>query len=178
MEKKYDPMEYNNVTKCHVCGHITFMDDYGNTDKCPNCGWMGDGADALMEKWHGISYPMLVPLSRAREQYRAGQKFKATFEDFINGLMFYSEMLFWHNGKVYTVFTRIKNQDLEAYAAGDCIVDFCNRESSQTYNHVNDFRNYANIDGRLLKDIWDEVVHPCFMYCAEKESDYDFPPED
>lgn len=109
---------------------------------------------------------MLVPLSRAREQYKSGQKFKATFEDFINGLMFYSEMLFWHNGKNYEVF-RKKNGAMLA----------C-KEYEKTYSSIDEFRNEANIDGRLLKDIWDEVVHPCFMYCAAEESDYDYPPED
>ena len=39
MEKKYNPNEYNNATKCEVCGNLTFSDDYGNTDKCPHCGW-------------------------------------------------------------------------------------------------------------------------------------------
>ncbi len=130
------------------------------------------------DKTLGISYPMLVPLSRAREQYKAGQKFKATFEDFINGLLFYSEMLFWHDGIVYSVFTKLKNNDLEAYAAGDCIVEFCSKELSQEYDNVNEFREKSNINGRLLKDIWDEVVHPCFMYCAASEEDYDTPPED
>lgn len=106
MEKKYNPNEYNNATKCEVCGGLTFVDDYGNSGKCPHCGWRQCADNEDMDKHEGISYPMFVPLSRAREQYKAGQKFKATFEDFINGLMFYSEMLFWHNGKVYSVFRR------------------------------------------------------------------------
>lgn len=165
MEKKYNPMEYNNVTKCEVCGNLTFADDYGNTDKCPNCGWMQDGGNELMEKWHGISYPMLVPLSRAREQYKKGQKFKATFEDFINGLNWYKEMLFWHNNKYYAVRYRDTGTFVE------------HRGVEQKYNNVDDFANNAQINGRLIKDIWDEVVHPCFMYCGG-EHDYDFPPED
>lgn len=119
-----------------------------------------------MEKWHGISYPMLVPLSRAIEQYKNGQKFKATFEDFINGLNWYKEMLFWHGNKYYAVYYR------------DTGISFENKEITQTYVDVDDFAAHANINGRLLKDMWDEVVHPCFMYCAASESDYDFPPED
>lgn len=178
MEKKYDPNEYNNAVSCEVCGALTFADDYGNSDKCPHCGWRQCADNERTDKTLGISYPMLVPLSRAREQYKSGQKFKASFEDFINGLKFYAEMLFWHDGKVYSVFSKPKNQDLEAYFAGDRIVEFCSRNISQTYKHIDEFRGNANINGRLLKDIWDEVVHPCFMYCAEKESDYDFPPED
>ncbi len=118
-----------------------------------------------MEKWHGISYPMLVPLSRAREQYKAGQKFKATFEDFINGLNWYKEMLFWHNNKYYAVRYR------------DMGIFFENKETERIYNSVDDFVAQANIDGVLLKDIWGEVVHPCFMYCGV-QGDYDNPPED
>ena len=164
-EKKYDPMEYNNVIKCEVCGNLTFADDYGNTDRCPNCGWMQDGGNELMEKWHGISYPKLVPLSRAREQYKNGQKFKATFEDFINGLKWYKEMLFWYNGKYFAVYYLDTGISLE------------NREIKQKYKDVDEFVAHANIDGVLLKDLWDEVIHPCFMYCGV-EGDYDFPPED
>ncbi len=158
--------EYTNPVPCEVCGQLTFMDDYGNMDKCPNCGWLGCSGNELLEKWHGISYPMLVPLSRAREQYKAGQKFKATFEDFINGLKFYSEMLFWYGGKYFAVYNLDEGVSLE------------NRESSTIYKNIDDFTDNANINGRLLKDIWDEVVHPCFMYCAASEEDYEFPPED
>ncbi len=166
MEKKYNPSEYNNAVSCEVCGKLTFADDYGNTDVCHSCGWKSNSDSEFYEECYGISYPLLVPLSRAREQYKAGQKFKATFEDFINGLKFYSEMLFWHNGKVYEVFRRNGGVVLSS------------KEFSQEYDNVNDFREKANINDRLLKDIWDEVVHPCFMYCAASEEDYDVPPED
>ncbi len=166
MAKKFNHTENNNAVPCQVCGQLTYMDDYGNMDKCSNCGWIGCTQNTLMEKWRGISYPMLVPLSRAREQYKNGQKFKATFDDFINGLKFYKEMLFWHNGKNYKV----------VYCDDGIHLD--SMEFGAIYKDVDDFIYNANIDGRLLKDIWDEVVHPCFMYCVEKESDYDFPPED
>lgn len=84
-----------------------------------------------MEKWHEISYPMLVPLSRACEQYKAGQKFKATFDVFINGFMFYLEMLFCHHGLVYEVYTKMKSQDLKKYVSGDCIVVFAVKKLSK-----------------------------------------------
>lgn len=129
--QKYNPNKYNNAVLCEVCGNITFADDYGNTDKCPNCGWMQDGGNELMEKWHEISYPMLVPLSRACEQYKAGQKFKATFDVFINGFMFYLEMLFCHHGLVYEVYTKMKSQDLKKYVSGDCIVVFAVKKLSK-----------------------------------------------
>ena len=177
MEKKYNPYEYNNAVPCEVCGKLTFVDDYGNSGKCPHCGWKQSRDNDIMDTKQGISYPMLVPLSRAREQYKNGQKFKATFEDFINGLKFYSEMLFWYKGKVHEVFAEPKRKDMQAYISGDCKIVFCNSDFQQEFGHINDFRDKANIGGRLLKDIWDEVVHPCFMYCGD-EHDYDIPPED
>lgn len=165
MEKKYNLNEYNNAVLCEVCGKLTFADDYGNTDKCPHCGWKSNSDSEFYEECYGISYPLLVPLSRAKEQYKAGQKFKATFEDLINGLKFYAEMLFWHNGKVFEVFRRNGGVVLSS------------KEIEQKFISTDEFYDKANIDGRLLKDIWDEVIHPCFMYCGE-EHDYDFPPED
>ena len=47
MEKKYNPMEFNNAVKCPICGQLVFMDDYGNMDKCANCGWSGRSGDEL-----------------------------------------------------------------------------------------------------------------------------------
>lgn len=130
-----------------------------------NCGWKSNSDSEFYDDCYGINYPMLVPLSRAREQYKKGQKFKATFEDFINGLKFYAEMLFWRNGKVYEVLRR----------KGGVVLS--SKESEQKFNSMDEFRDKAHINGYLLKDIWDEVVHPCFMYCGGKH-DYDFPPED
>lgn len=57
MDKKYNTMEYNNAIVCEVCGGVNFADDYGNSDRCPNCGWQQCGSNEMEEKWHGISYP-------------------------------------------------------------------------------------------------------------------------
>ena len=75
-------------------------------------------------------------------------------------------MLFWHGGKVNKVFRRNSG-----------VILAC-KEMEQSFVSTDDFFDKANIGDRLLKDLWDEVVHPCFMFCGEKESDYDFPPED
>lgn len=56
MEKKYNPMEYNNAIACEVCGGLNYADDYGNSAKCPHCGWQQCGSNETEEKWHGISY--------------------------------------------------------------------------------------------------------------------------
>lgn len=37
--------------------------------------------------------------------------------------------------------------------------------SLQKFNSVDEFKNKANINGKLLKDIWNEVTFAGFMYC-------------
>ena len=98
---------------------------------------------------------MLVSLSHAREQYRQGLPFKADFDEFVRGLLFYSEMLFEYEQTTYEVF-------LKGDKETDIIV-FCCAEFLQEYVSEQEFREKANIQGRRLKDIWDQVQEPRYM---------------
>ena len=140
-------------TTCSICKEPCLQDQFGDGE-CNHCGWKFSADEEKFEKMMGISYPMLVPPSRAREQYKQGKPFKASFEDFINGLKFYSEMLFEFNGDVFEVFFK---QDK---------VYFCTEKFQQIYADVEEFKNKANIDGVLLKDMWDKIEKPSFMYCG------------
>ncbi len=152
---KYDdPYVKDQIVTCPICEHLAFEDQYGNGE-CSNCGWKFSKNENEFENIMKISYPMLVPTSRAKEQYRQGKPFKATFDDFINGLKFYSEMLFDHNGITYEVF----------YGKNNSII-FCSSDFQQEYKTEKDFYDNANIYGRKLKDIWHEVEKPRFMHCG------------
>ena len=135
---------------CTVCGKIAFFDEFGN-GTCPHCGWEMERNEEQMGK-RGISYPMLVPVWRAREQYKQGKPFKATFEDFVNGLYFYSEMSFLHKGIHYYVM----------FSNGKICIG--HDGGYQLYDTREEFTEKANIDGRLLKDVWDEVENPSYMF--------------
>lgn len=149
---KDNPYIKNIPGVCTVCGGIAYFDQYGN-GICKNCGWEMERDEEQMGKMQGISYPMLVPVWRAREQYKQGKPFKATFEDFINGLYFYSEMEFKHKGTIYIVF--FKNRK----------IIFCCEAFQQEYEGREDFKDKANIDGKLLKDIWDtEIDAPGYLF--------------
>lgn len=142
---------------CTVCGKIAFFDQYGN-GTCSHCGWEMSKNEEDMSIKQGCSYPMLVPVWRAREQYKQGKPFKATFEDFVNGLYFYSEMTFWHKGTIYSVYFAPNRKEK--------IICFGSEKLFQEYASRGDFMEKANIDGKLLKDIWDsEVEKPSFMWC-------------
>ena len=149
-----DPYVKDQMTKCSICGSVALKDQYGNGE-CKNCGWKFSKNEKELEEKAGVSYPMLVTPTTAREQYKKGLPFKATFDEFVNGLYFYSEMLFEYNNTVYEVFFR-----------KDYTIVFCSKDLEQEYKTRQDFENNANIDGILLKNLWDKVEKPSFMYCG------------
>ena len=98
---------------------------------------------------------MLVSPTTAREQYKKGLPFKATFKEFMNGLFFYSEMLFTYGGVMYEVFLK-----------SDGVIAFGSAEIRQEYSSRREFENKTNINGVLLKDLWQDVTFAGFMYCG------------
>ncbi len=149
-----NPYNRTEIKMCDVCGNIVLVDIFGN-GKCKHCGWIQNKDEEEFEHKTKISYPNLVPLSKAREQYKRGEPFKASFEDFVNGLYFYSEMLFTYHGKTYEVLLNAQKK-----------IVFCCDTFQQEYSSREEFESKANIDGKSLKDIWQEVKNPSFMYCG------------
>lgn len=149
-----DPYIKDQMTKCSICGSVALQDQYGNGE-CKHCGWKFSKDEEMFEQKLGISYPMLVTPTTAREQYKKGLPFKATFKEFVNGLYFYSEMLFEYNKTTYEVFLK-----------KDYTIVFCSKEMQQEYKTRQDFENNANINGILLKELWDKIANPSFMFCG------------
>lgn len=148
---KDSPRKRKFETTCSICGESCLQDQFGNGE-CYNCGWKFSKDESEYEKNLGISYPMLVTPTTARQQYKKGLPFKATFEEFVNGLYFYSEMLFKHDDIMY-----------EVYFKQNFTIIFCSSQSYQEYNSREDFVGKAHINGKLLKDIWEEVTFAGFM---------------
>ncbi|MBQ8748931.1 MAG: hypothetical protein IJZ29_00460 [Clostridia bacterium] len=157
----------NKIVNCSVCGcSVKVSSDLIN--ECNNCGWRFELNQMDYEKDFKISYPMLVPVSRAREQYKKGLPFKATFEDFVNGLRFYSEMTLKYENKDYGVFLYSK-EEIENFEDIDGVVEFFQDkvpESLQRFSSIKDFEEKAKINDKLLKDIWDEITFAGFMFCG------------
>lgn len=164
-----DPYVKDQIENCSICGKLALKDQYGNGE-CKNCGWKFSKDEAEYENELGISYPMLVTPTTARKQYQKGLPFKASFEEFVSGLKFYSEMSLVFNNKTYGVFFyRDKTIKIDNIKDADGIVEFFENkktESLQKYNSINEFIHKANIDGRLLKDLWGEVTFAGFMFCG------------
>ena len=164
-----NPMVKDQMCKCSICGMVALKDEWGNGE-CQNCGWKFSKDEEQFEKDMGISYPMLVSPTTARKQYKAGQPFKATFDEFVNGLKFYSEMTLKYNNKNFGVyFHRDKNKKVSGVLELDGRVEFFEDKiikSLQEYNSIQEFKNKANINGVLLKDLWKDVSFAGFMYCG------------
>ena len=152
-----NPYQRDIVQKCDVCGRIVFVDQFGN-GVCESCGWVQSANEEQFEMANKISYPNLVPLSVAKEQYAKGLPFTPSFEDFLNGLLFYSEMEFDYNNKHYGVFY-YTSENVEFFE-----VDV--PQSLTKFKNIKDFADRANIDGHLLKDIWKHVKNARFMQCG------------
>lgn len=164
-----DPYVKDQMVKCSICGLVAMQDQYGNGE-CKNCGWKFSKGEAEFERDLGISYPMLVSPTTAKEEYKKGLPFKATFNEFVNGLKFYSEMTLKYNNKDYGVFFyRDKSKVIKNFKEIDGKIEFFENqipESLQKYNSIKDFIDNANINGKLLKDIWEDVTFAGFMYCG------------
>ena len=168
---KYDdPYVKDQMVKCSICGKIALQDQYGNGE-CKHCGWKFSKNEEEFEKDYGISYPMLVSPTTAREQFKKGLAFKATFEEFVLGLRFYSEMTLKYDNRNFGVFFyRDKSKKIESVKEVDGKVQFFEdkkQETLQNFSSVKEFEKYANINGKLLKDIWNEVTFAGFMYCGD-----------
>lgn len=167
-----DPLVKDQLCKCSICSKVALKDEWGNGE-CLNCGWKFSKDEEEFEKNMGISYPMLVSPTTARRQYKQGLPFKATFDEFINGLKFYSEMTLRFNSKNYGVyFYWDKTKKVKSVSELEGRVEFFEDkilESVQNYDSIDEFKNKANINGVLLKDLWEQVTFAGFMYCSPKE---------
>lgn len=165
-----DPYVKDQLCKCSICGKVAMKDQYGNGE-CQNCGWKFSADEENFEKNMGISYPMLVSPTTAREQYKKGLPFKATFDEFIKGLKFYSEMTLTYKNKRFGVFFyRDKNINVETFEKLDGKVEFFEdkvKESLVKFKSISEFKEKANINGVLLKDLWSDVTFAGFMYCGD-----------
>ena len=134
--------EKNIQSKCDVCGNDVFIDQYGNGDECPNCSWVNC---AYYEEFPDrVMCPNLISLNKAKKLYADGKTFLPDLDDFIGGLDFYGEMEFTYQGINYGV-TRVQNDAIDLW--------IFNGGTVELFKDSEEFRDKAQINGKLLKDI-------------------------
>ncbi len=150
--KKNDAYKKNKQAKCDVCKQPVSLDQYGNGNACPNCGWRQTEDSANNPDMAGIMN--ISSLNNARELYKQGRRLVASFDDFIAAYKHYGELEFTYNNIVYGVF------------APKGIIILFERQSGKEIGHfqnIEEFRRKANINGLLLEDIWYKVENTDFL---------------
>ena len=60
----YKNNEYNIESTCPVCGHSVMIDEIGNGDNCPHCGWVQNIGN--IEYPDRVECPNLISLNKAK----------------------------------------------------------------------------------------------------------------
>ena len=148
--KQGNPYEQNIAKKCDVCRSAVYVDQYGN-GKCTHSGW--EQSEDGIHNCHLVRYPNRVSFSKAKQLYRDGKVIKPDFDDFIETLEVYRHNEFYHNNKKYGI----------TWSRHIAFYEWNVVESTQEYSSLEEFRDNAHISGRLLKEIWNEVVDADYM---------------
>ncbi len=141
----------NLNSKCQVCG--SQLDE--NTCLCNFCGWYQStlGLDSPDK----VIYPNMVSFNKAKRLFSQGNIISPSIDDFFEALKMYSEMQFYY-----------KNTRFGVVKLNDGLIHFYqwnNPDSDQKFDGKAEFLSKANIDGILLKDIWNRVEKATYMEC-------------
>ena len=135
---------------CAVCKKNYVTSDL-DINPCPFCGWYND---PFCEKNpDNVIYRNLISFNKAKQLYSEGKPFEPNLDEFIEALFFYSETQFEYKGTYFAVELVGKNKDelnIKLYNS--------KTKESQIFKTKDDFKNNAKIDGKLLKDIWDDTT--------------------
>ncbi len=134
----------NQIKKCDVCGCDVVMVQYGDK-KCKKCGWI-QCSESLQDTTK-LQYPNITSLNNAKELNKKGLKIKPTFEDFIESVRLNLEPNFKYGKKQYG------STNFSGYE----FYEWDKEDGYQSYKTIEDFEQKVNIDGKLLKDIWNDV---------------------
>ena len=135
---------------CSVCGEKIKKDIYEQGD-CPYCKWKNNHFADINPNI--VLYPNLISLNKAKKLYSEGKPFEPDLDEFMEALHSYSEMQFEYNGAYYAVeLVYDKNKKL--------VISLYNSQTKEStiFNEDEDFKNNAKVEGKLLKDIWNDTT--------------------
>lgn len=145
--KYEDPYAKVNLKNCDVCEKPVEVDQFGQGE-CKYCGW--EQCKESIDFPDEVEYPNFMSLNKAKILNSQGKKLIPSFDDFIGALKCYGELEFYYCNKKYIAYRY--TDYLEIVFASDE-----NNINEQVYKTYEEFREKANINGKLLKEIWNDV---------------------
>lgn len=146
--------EIKRIAKYDVCKNMLEIDQYGNSNACPNCGWLQSEEAYQHPNVAGIRN--IPSLNNAIKQYNSGKPATlANFDDFLETYQNYGEVEFTLNNIRYGV---LYDDDNEKIA----LLNIQTNEK-QLFNDIYDFEQNAKINGKLLRNLWNNVTSTDFL---------------
>ena len=139
---------------CRLCEKSIMLTSFG-TGSCSYCGWIGSG-DNDADK---INYPNPISFNKAKELLKQGKPLWPNFDEFIECIKIYGHNELFYKGNKYGLLYST-NKDITSIEFYQWNVE----KNYQEYNSFEDFIAKANIEGKLLKEIWNEIEKPGFMW--------------
>ena len=146
--------EKNIQAKCDVCENDILIDEYGNGDNCPICGWRQSEESFYHKDVAGIRN---IPcLNNAVKQYKKGKSaILANFSDFVMAYKNYGEVEFTLNNTRYGVYFDDKYKKVAMENLRDNVIQY--------FESIEDFADNAKINGVNLKFLWQLVTDTDFL---------------
>jgi len=155
MLKKQEANTVRIERRCNICKKdiIVSSGHSGHySGRCGHCGWYNYRNDG--EFPDRVIYINMVSYNRAKKLVAEGKPLKPLFDEFIEGLRFYKEVMFIYSSISYGVMW--SGRGVEFY-------EFDVLDGFQTYKAIDEFKENAHISGVLLKDIWYEIENADYM---------------
>lgn len=149
---------YKIQAKCDVCGNKILVDNYGNGDDCPICGWRQSEESFNHPNTAGIRN--IPTLNNAIKQFKEGKPaVLANFEDFISALDNYGELEFTYSDTRFGALLDDKSNNI--------VLVNIKSNQKQYYSDIDSFARTCKIDGVLLKMLWNGVTNTDFLQETE-----------
>jgi len=142
----------DTFVSCQLCEKtIALKPQISNS--CDFCGWRQHLN--YNENPDSVIFPNRVSFNRAIELVKQGKPLIPTLDDFAQMVKYNLHAEFFYKSRHYGVLDGHGN-DIEFY-------EMSIEEGYQSYPTIDEFKEKAHIGGKLLKDIWHEVVDADYM---------------
>lgn len=132
------------IKKCVICGNDVKIDNWDN-GKCKVCGWHQN--EESFKNPEKIIYPNITAFNHATKLFHEGKQIVPTFEEFILIVLNNYEPHFKYKNKNYGC-TNFNGYEF---------FEWNEERGYQNYPTIEEFKEKVNINGLLLKDIWDSI---------------------
>jgi len=138
-------IEKNIIKSCELCGKLLMVDERG-FGTCEKCGWIQ--CKYAVEHPDEFDLGNHVSFNNAKKLFKEGKPLKPTFSEYLEFLRIYGETEFEYKQKLYGT-----ERGDDFVSLFECMPF----KKLSTYGSIQEFAAKANIGGKLIIDVWDNI---------------------